>query len=704
MRILLVDDDEALMESLSQRLIHQRYAVDIATDGASARSYLDLFNYDLIVLDLMLPDGDGIEFCRQFRSAGYRSPVMILTAKESTAGKVEALDAGADDYIVKPFSFDELCARIRALLRRDSQGLPPILHWGALALDPSTYEVSYHHQPLRLTPKEFAMMELFLRHPHRVYSLSSIMDDLWSFEDPPGEDAIRTHVKGLRRKLKLAGAPKDLVKTVYGLGYRLNEDLAEMPTVEAPVADGSAQGLATAADAVAVKSVALDQAAIDQAAVEPVAIDQAATDPSETIAESAAPWSRLWSAPPRVKPAATIPLGQAAAMIESRREAISQACERYLMAASAQIETVEAAAAALLSGALEADLHSRSQMNAHKLTGSMGSFGIPEGSNIARKIEAYLRAIAESSKRITTSDSKSDPVSDPKTSLAPAAFAQLVKQLRESLEQTTVQTATALIFASVQSGAPLLLIVSEDERLSQQLAQAAVESHFQAQVVADPALAEGLSRSTRMPDLVLIDMPTTAEPFLDLIRQIKQTCGSPIVALAHQLPLSDRLNLVQHGVALVGDRQAPSDQIMAAAASILKVETHQIKVAIADDDPQMLSLLKTSLEPWGFDVRTFETVRSLWQWLSALPVEASLADILVLDIEMPEMTGIELCRVLRADTRFQHLPILFLTAHQENHWRLEAFQAGADDFVNKAIAPAELALRLRNQLARMTQV
>lgn len=681
MRILLVDDDEALMESLSQRLIHQRYAVDIAIDGASARRYLDLFNYDLVVLDLMLPDGDGIEFCRQFRSAGYRNPVMILTAKESTPKKVKALDAGADDYIVKPFSFDELCARIRALLRRDSQGRPPILHWGALALDPSTYEVSYQQQPLRLTPKEFAMMELFLRHPHRVYSLSSIIDDLWSFEDPPGEDAIRTHIKGLRRKLKLVGAPKDLVQTVYGLGYRLNEKMAEM--------------------------LAVDPVAVDVAVNR--AVDAAVIDPSATIAELAAPWSRLWPAPPSLKSAAAMPPGQAVtqAMMESRSEAISQVCERYLIAASAQIEIIESAAAAVLAGNLVTDLRSRSQMNAHKLAGAMGSFGIPEGSRLARQIEAYLRAMAEPFKGIALSTSKSDlefsPESNLESNLDPEAFAKLVKQLRASLEQATVQTATALIFASVQLGAPLLLIVSEDNILSQQLVQAAVESHFQAQVLAAPELGKALSVSVRMPDLFLLDMPTTAEPFLDLIRQIKQTNGLPVVALEHQLPLSDRLKLVQHGVALVGDRQAHPSQIMAAAASILKAGTNQIKVAIADDDPQLLSLLKTSLEPWGFDISTFETVRSLWQWLSAAPAaETSPVDILVLDVEMPEMTGIELCRVLRADTRFQSLPILFLTVHQENHLRLQAFQAGADDFINKAIAPAELALRLRNQLARAT--
>ena len=216
MRILLVDDDEALMGSLAERLIHQRYAVDIAVDGSSAESYLDVFDYDLVVLDLMLPDGDGIEFCQQFRAAGYLNPLMILTAKESTAQKVKALDAGADDYVIKPFDFDELCARIRALLRRDPQGLPPVLQWGPLRLDPIACETTFETHPIHLTPKEFSMMELFLRNPHRVYSLGSIIDDLWSLEDPPGEDAVRTHIKGLRRKLQAVGVPKDVIKTEYG--------------------------------------------------------------------------------------------------------------------------------------------------------------------------------------------------------------------------------------------------------------------------------------------------------------------------------------------------------------------------------------------------------------------------------------------------------------------------------------------------------
>jgi DNA-binding response OmpR family regulator len=224
MRILLIDDDEVLMQALADRLIQERYAVDIALDGNTALDYLQLFKYDLIILDLMLPDGNGIDFCQVFRKEGYENPLLMLTARASTAEKVKALDAGADDYVVKPFDFDELCARIRALLRREHQALPSVLQWGNLRLDPSTCETFFKETPVHLTPKEFALIELFLRHPNRVYSLDAIIEDLWSFEDPPSEDAVRTHIKGLRHKLKAVGAPKDMIKTVYGLGYRLKPD------------------------------------------------------------------------------------------------------------------------------------------------------------------------------------------------------------------------------------------------------------------------------------------------------------------------------------------------------------------------------------------------------------------------------------------------------------------------------------------------
>ncbi|MEL6381192.1 MAG: response regulator transcription factor, partial [Cyanobacteria bacterium J06626_18] len=240
MRILLVDDDATLMEPLARSLIRQRYAVDIAVDGETAQEFLALFPYDLIVLDMLLPNVEGTALCQQFRQQGITSPILILTAKNASADKVRALDAGADDYVVKPFDFDELCARIRALLRRDSHVSTSALKWGDLALNPNTFEVFYAERQLHITPKEYALLELFLRHPHQVFGLDAIIEDIWSFEDPPSSDAVRTHVKGLRQKLKAAGAPKNFIETVYGLGYRL-KDLNPAPTLTQEVVGSEPQ-------------------------------------------------------------------------------------------------------------------------------------------------------------------------------------------------------------------------------------------------------------------------------------------------------------------------------------------------------------------------------------------------------------------------------------------------------------------------------
>ncbi len=758
MRILLVDDDEALMQSLAERLIQQRYAVDIAVDGKCAKTYVEMFNYDLIVLDLMLPDGDGIQFCHQFRQAGYANPLMILTAKESTPQKVKALDAGADDYVVKPFDFDELCARIRALLRREHQGLPPVLQWGVLSLDPSNCGITYQQQPIHLTPKEFSMLELFLRHPQRIYSLSSIIDDLWSFEDPPGEDAIRTHIKGLRRKLAVAGAPKDLIKTVYGLGYRLREQPPDNTDSDAG-ADLEVNSKADLGTALEV-NLGIDSqtdanrqvgGAKDSPQNGPVA-DGFVTASAESLSELtetnsnqgqvSAPWSKSWHAPtaeslassrtPPSWPAYSL-RGQTSANREQLLSGkIAQACKHYLRTASQQVAVLEQAAVALMSGTMDSKLQQHSQMNAHKLAGSLGSFGVPNGSKIARQIETQLRAMtlfAEGSSpppdiainpQLISDATRPEELDDEKAMvlLSPTEISQLVQQLRQNLNEMTVQSAALAVSASVQESTPRLLIISEDSVLSQQLIQAATLAHLQAEAVSTPQQAEAFFHrssllTAQIPDLVLLDL-ADIQPFSALIKHFKQEYGLPVILLENQLTLAARLSWVKEGVEMMSDRNTSPTQIIDSVMGVLKASTSQIQVAIADDDPQMLTLLKVGLEPWGFAIHTFDSALALWQWLTDTRLFAashtgavavsSKADILVLDIEMPEMTGIELCRVLRADARFQSLPILFLTVHQEDELRIQAFQSGADDFIDKAVAPVELATRLRNQLARACRI
>jgi DNA-binding response OmpR family regulator len=221
MKILLVEDDERIADALAEDLTDQNYVIDVAYEGQSAWDLIDAYTYDLILLDVMLPDIDGISLCRKIRSQNS-TPILMLTARDTVSDRVLGLDAGADDYLVKPFDLTELLARIRSLLRRSGgTALPTIYELGELRLDPSTCEVSYSGKFLSLTPKEYGLLELFLRNGRRVFSSSQILERLWSLEEPPAEETVRTHIKGLRHKLKAAGAPADFIETVHGLGYRL---------------------------------------------------------------------------------------------------------------------------------------------------------------------------------------------------------------------------------------------------------------------------------------------------------------------------------------------------------------------------------------------------------------------------------------------------------------------------------------------------
>ncbi|MDJ0509748.1 MAG: response regulator transcription factor [Crocosphaera sp.] len=223
MKILLVEDDENIVIPVEEDLDERNYVVEIAYDGKTAWELLDVFNYDLILLDVMLPKIDGISLCKQLRASGCKTPILMLTARDTVTDRVKGLDAGADDYLVKPFDLEELSARIRALLRRGETVLPPNLTWGDLRLDPNTCEVFYKNKGLNLSPKEFRLLEFFLRNPRQTFTRSQLLDRLWSMEQIPEEATVKAHISSLRQKLKGAGLKSDVIETVYGLGYRLQE-------------------------------------------------------------------------------------------------------------------------------------------------------------------------------------------------------------------------------------------------------------------------------------------------------------------------------------------------------------------------------------------------------------------------------------------------------------------------------------------------
>lgn len=221
MRILLVEDDDRIATPLCEDLRHQNYLVDWAEDGLSGLNHSQAVDYDLILLDLMLPKLDGISLCKRLRADGYSGFVLMLTAKDTTTDKVLGLDAGADDYLIKPFELEELSARIRALSRRPFQLQPQQLRAGQLSLCPTTHAVTHGATSLSLTPKEFLLLEHLMEHPGQVFTRAMLLDKLWELDRDSGEATIRTHLTNLRRKLKQAGCKTTLIETVYGVGYRL---------------------------------------------------------------------------------------------------------------------------------------------------------------------------------------------------------------------------------------------------------------------------------------------------------------------------------------------------------------------------------------------------------------------------------------------------------------------------------------------------
>ncbi|PZV11332.1 MAG: DNA-binding response regulator [Pseudanabaena sp.] len=223
MRILLVEDDANLADTLAEVLTTQHCVVDIARDGEEGWEKSQADDYNLILLDVMLPKLDGINLCRRLRAHGNNVPILMVTALDMSSDKVQGLDAGADDYLVKPIDPPELMARIRALSRRAQIAEPTVLRWGELQLDPGMHEVSYAGQSVHLTPKEYNILELLLHHGRQVLKRITIVEHVWSLSNPPREDTINATIKSLRNKLKGAAAPHNLIETIHGVGYRLSQ-------------------------------------------------------------------------------------------------------------------------------------------------------------------------------------------------------------------------------------------------------------------------------------------------------------------------------------------------------------------------------------------------------------------------------------------------------------------------------------------------
>ncbi|UBF30455.1 response regulator (plasmid) [Kovacikia minuta CCNUW1] len=623
MKILVVEDDGLTAEALVATLSNQNYTVEVASDGEAGWALAEAFAYDLILLDVTLPKLDGIRLCQRLRSQGYQMPILLLTARHSSHDKAVGLDAGADDYVVKPFDPEELAARIRALLRRNQTTVRSVLEWGDLRLDPSSCEATYATQLLALTAKEYALLELFLRNHQRVFSCGAILENLWSFEETPSDEAVRTHIKGLRQKLKAAGAPANLIETVYGMGYRLK-----------PLE--KAEGRRQRAEA--------------EQAIQKQPLNRSSSEPVEVSAEEIG--QQTWAA-------------------------IAEVWQRFQPRVNEQITVLEQAATALSNQTLNQELQQQAEQEAHTLAGSLGTFGFEQASQLARTIEQQFQA----GDRLNSSQIQQ--------------LRQMIVMLRQEVaepekqEQSLPQTEKH----------PLLLIIDRDRAVAESVMAEAANWGLRAAWAVDLAIArESIQRE--QPNVVLLDLAISQHPrdSFNLLAELHQQLPPiPVLVFTSKEDLQHRLEATRLGGRVFLQKPLPATQVLKEVTRILhQADPVDARVMVVDDDPQLLATVRTLLQPWGLHVTTLDNPNQFWETLAA-----AAPDLLILDIKMPKISGIELCQVVRNDARWSGLPIVILTAYTDANTVNQVFAAGADDFISKPIVGPELVTRILNRLERL---
>jgi DNA-binding response OmpR family regulator len=608
-KILLVEDDQPTSSFISDSLISHHYTVNHAIDGRTGLELAKAFEYDLVLLDIILPDMNGISVCKQLRSQGYQSPILLLTAKDSTNDLVMGLDAGADDYVVKPFEMDELMARIRALLRRGKEVSSSIITWENVYCDLKNNEVLCENKPLRLTPKEYCLLELFLLNPKRIFSRKAILDKLWDFADSPGEETVSTHIKCLRQKFKAAGA-SDPIDTIHGLGYRLR--------LPSQVGEGSSSTV-----------LSLENKHKEK--------------PDHKKVKAAT--SKIW--------------------------------EKFKSTYSEHFAILEQFACALTMCQLTPELKKQAKNEAHRLAGSLGIFGLVRGSQLARELEELL----ESHKELDADDVEQ--------------ITKLVRLLKEELQKTP----GAELDSEKVAYSPLILIVDDDLTLAERIRIEAIAWSLRVELATDLEVARKIIAQTP-PDVILLDLnfPSSTEDGLTLLAELAQRIPRiPVIALSGRGSLTDRLEVARLGGCIFLQKPLSTHEILKVITKVLSRHPSHSgdRIMAVDDDEAALATLSALLQPLGIEVIALNNPQQFWEVLTE-----STPDLLILDLEMPNLNGLELCQVVRSDPKWYRVPILFWSAHTEASKIDQAFAVGADDYISKPVEETELVTRITRRLSR----
>ena len=631
MKILLIEDDESLADLVIEKLArHKHYIIEWSNNGYEGLELAESCEYDLILLDVALPKLDGIEVCQQLRNQGNQTPILLLTAHDTITKKVAGLDAGADDYLVKPFDHRELLARIRALSRRRHDSLLPTLRWQQLVLDPNNCQVTYDNKPLKLTAKEYSLLELFLRNPQRIFSQSSLIEKIWSWEESPSENAVRTQIKGLRQKLRNSGSDPSMIETIYGLGYRLKEN--------AP--------------------------------------------PSESFSSAKLPTTEPLLLMTNISPLNTV---------SSDKLSLKGIWQKYKFQYQERVSLLQQAVQAIKKDKFYAELKQQAIATAHTLVGSLGSFGFTQSSQICSEIETILQsydhtdyeAIQQIDRLLATllSQINSPPPDVP--------FTQAFDSM--SFDNNAIDLSHSALSPQYE-----LLIVDDDFPLAQALVSEAITWGIEAKVAGNLAQARQ-AIAHKPPDAILLDLsfPEANNGGLELLQELTaKSLKIPVIALTARESFADRVEVARLGGKGFLTKPVSPTQALETVSSVLEQSNHpDAKILIVDSQPENLQAIASILKPWGFETILLQDAKQFWDIL-----EQSNPDLIIAQLEIEPVSGIEICQVVRNDPRWCYLPVILMSSHKDIATIQQICSVGVDDHLSFPIVEKELLARIFNRL------
>jgi DNA-binding response OmpR family regulator len=631
MKILLVEDDQRLGKLIQDFLITESEIVDLVNTGIKIKEKLDQKNYDILILDVMLPDKNGIDICRELRKRDINIPILFITALNNQIDKIKAFESGADDYIIKPFDFQELLVRIKALVRREKITKSTTLTWQNLVMIPEEKQVKYKDNYLHLTPTEFRILEIFLTTPLRVFDTDNIINQLWDIDTIPTHNTLRTHIKSLRKKLIDVGLSKDFIETVYGIGYRLK-------ATENKFTQNSEN-----------KSLLLtDTDKKNQNTENQNQLKVSKEDELQLLIR------KMWL---------------------DNQESISQDCEKLR-------DFVEGKNSIDIKNAI---------IIAHNFAGFLGSLGYINAGSLSKQIENLLKDNDFEIKNQEINAKITNLIHELEKDLFPEG-----KPIQEKKEEE--------IFHSKEKIE--ILVIDEDEKLANKLIMFIEHSQVLLSFCHSISSAKKYLQE-KVFDLVILEtqwknLIDRENCLLNLLAEKKEE--TKIIIYSEDDSLENRLYCSKYPINAFLSKTNSLKVLWENIKSALTKKNNSDSIVnplhnilIIDDDVRFTAVLREKLIINQLPVN-INIVSDSETFLDE--IKKIKPELIILDLEMPKLNGLDICKIIKKDPLLQSIPIIFLTSNLASDTITQFLEAGGDDFISKSKIDLELYPRILTHLNR----